>query len=204
MAENKKSFVLYADLIHMVKKLPKDKAGELFLTILQYVNDENPSVTDPLVDIAFEPIKHQMKRDLKKYESIKQQRSEYGRQGGLAKASKSQANLAKANVSLANVAVNDTVNVNDTVTVINNNLQRFKSTQTDQENVYRFAKAIGKVSTVAQVLNHADKHDAGLVLSKPNANYADWLKWFRFYFENMKEGQAITKTFYKNYIPPTS
>ena len=56
MAENKKSFVLYADLIHTVKKMPKEKAGELFLTILSYVNDEQPVVDDMLVDLVFEPI----------------------------------------------------------------------------------------------------------------------------------------------------
>ena len=46
MAEDKKSFLLYADLIHTVKKLPKEKIGDLFLTILEYVNDTNPIVDD--------------------------------------------------------------------------------------------------------------------------------------------------------------
>lgn len=83
MAENKKSFVLYADLIHTVKKLPKEKAGELFLLILEYVNDENPSVSDPLVDIAFEPIRQTMKRDLKKWEKSISEKSIAGHMGNL-------------------------------------------------------------------------------------------------------------------------
>lgn len=83
MAEDKKSFVLYADLIHTVKKLPKEKQGELFMTILSYVNDENPIVDDLLVELVFEPIKLQLKRDLVKYETTKERRRELGRLAGL-------------------------------------------------------------------------------------------------------------------------
>lgn len=83
MAENKKSFILYADLIHTVKKMPKDKAGELFMTILEYVNDLNPIVTDMLVDIVFEPIKQQMRRDLVKWEGVKETKSQNGILGNL-------------------------------------------------------------------------------------------------------------------------
>lgn len=83
MAENKKGFVLYCDLIHTVKKMPKEKIGELFLTILFYVNDENPVVDDLMVDLVFEPIKLQLKRDLQKYEVTKEKRSAIGREGGI-------------------------------------------------------------------------------------------------------------------------
>jgi hypothetical protein len=57
MAEGKKGFILYADIIHTVKKLPMEKRGELFTIILEYVNDENPEVTDLLIDLVWEPIK---------------------------------------------------------------------------------------------------------------------------------------------------
>ena len=72
MAENKKSFLLYCDLIHTVKELPDDKAGELFKHILSYVNDENPVTNDLIIKISFEPIKQQLKRDLQKYEGIRE------------------------------------------------------------------------------------------------------------------------------------
>ena len=36
MAENKKSFVLYCDLIHTVEQLPDEVAGKLFKLILNY------------------------------------------------------------------------------------------------------------------------------------------------------------------------
>lgn len=134
MAENKKSFVLYADLIHTVKKMPKDKAGELFLTILSYVNDEQPVVDDMIVDLVFEPIKRQMKRDLVAYEAKKKQWSEAGKASAEAKKAAKEAeekrskeiNEASTKVndvensstdSTVNVNVNDTVNVNVNETV---------------------------------------------------------------------------------------
>jgi len=67
MAENKKSFLLYCDLIHVVKKLSDDQAGKLLKHILSYVNDENPIMEDVLLDLVFEPIKQNLKRDLQKY-----------------------------------------------------------------------------------------------------------------------------------------
>lgn len=144
MAENKKSFILYADLIHTVRKMPKDKAGDLFLTILSYVNDENPIVEDMVVDLVFEPIKRQMKRDLEKYEITKDKKSNSGVIGNLKrwhidlyeKLNNNEITLEEAKFiaesrkishtdtspsdTIALIAVNDTVNVIDTVTVTDN------------------------------------------------------------------------------------
>lgn len=83
MAENKKSFILYADLIHTVEHMPPDKAGELFLTILEYVNDRNPNPDDLIIKLTFEPIKRQLKRDLKRWELECEQNSVNGRLGNL-------------------------------------------------------------------------------------------------------------------------
>lgn len=63
----------------MVSKLPDDKAGQLFKHILSYVNDENPTTDDLIIQIAFEPIKQQLKRDLVKWEGIREKRSEAGK-----------------------------------------------------------------------------------------------------------------------------
>ena len=43
MAKDKKSFVLYVDLLHTVEKLTDEEAGRLFKHILEYVNDKDPS-----------------------------------------------------------------------------------------------------------------------------------------------------------------
>lgn len=82
MATGKKSFVLYTDLYHTIKKLPKLKAGELFLTILAYVNDENPVIKDLLVEVTFEPIRQQLKRDLEKWNTFQAKQVENGKKGG--------------------------------------------------------------------------------------------------------------------------
>ena len=130
--ENKQSFLLYSDLIHVVKKLTKTQAGELFLTVLQYVNDENPVIKDPIIDLVFEPIKQNLKRDLTKWNNIKIKRSEAGKLGRnkqLATKSKQTEQMpnllntsgqkrAKRAKRAVNVNVNDNVNVN--VNVINN------------------------------------------------------------------------------------
>jgi len=71
MAENKKSFLLYCDIIHTVEKLTDEQAGKLLKHTLKYVNDLNPTPEDILTEIAFEPIKQSLKRDLLKYEGIR-------------------------------------------------------------------------------------------------------------------------------------
>lgn len=82
MAEGKESFILYRDLIHTVRLLTDEQKGKLFLIILEYVNDLNPVVNDPFLMLAFEPIKQQLKRDLKKYESKKELFSMAGMESG--------------------------------------------------------------------------------------------------------------------------
>lgn len=83
MATDKKSFVLYADSYSTIKQLPDEIAGRLLKHIFAYVNDENPQSDDLLLNIAFEPIKTALKRDLKKYEEKKVERSLSGRLGNL-------------------------------------------------------------------------------------------------------------------------
>lgn len=118
MAEGKKSFVLYADLLSVVDKMPDEKAGELLKHILRYVNDLNPETDDLLVQIAFEPIKNQLKRDLKKWEDLKIKRSEAGRKSAEARARKveqkeaNSTSVKSVEQSSTNSTVNDTVTVN--------------------------------------------------------------------------------------------
>lgn len=69
MAENKKSVLLYCDIIHTVDTLTNEEAGKLFKHYLRYINDLNPEAEDRLTSLLFEPIKQNLKRDLKKWES---------------------------------------------------------------------------------------------------------------------------------------
>ena len=76
MAKEKNSFLLYCDTIHTVLKLNDEQAGKLFKHLLKYVNDQNPTPEDIVTEIAFEPIKQSLKRDLIKYEGIRERNSE--------------------------------------------------------------------------------------------------------------------------------
>ena len=118
MAENKKSFVLYADLIHTVNKMPSDKAGDLFKHILSYVNDKNPTTDDLIIELTFEPIKQQLKRDLKRYEEKREQWSKAGqRSAELRKVKQKQRTLTNVESRSTDSTVNVNVNVNDITTL---------------------------------------------------------------------------------------
>lgn len=140
MAENKKSFILYCDQRSVIDMLPDDIAGKLFKHIYAYVNDENPTSDDLLINLAFEPIKLQLKRDLLKWEDSAGTKSINGRLGNLkrwnldlhTKVIKNEITLEDAETiakhrktsqgdnpqspPIANIAVNVTDNVNVTVT----------------------------------------------------------------------------------------
>ena len=75
MAKDKKSFVLYCDIIHTIEQLSDEQAGHLFKHVLYYVNDLNPDTENVITKIAFEPIKQQLKRDLVRYEKIRERNS---------------------------------------------------------------------------------------------------------------------------------
>ena len=121
MAKDKKSFILYSDAIHTVEKLSDTDAGQLLKHLLRYVNDQNPTTDNPLVEIAFEPIKQQLKRDLVKFEDVKGKRSEAGKAGAI-KRWQDIANANKGIQTIANIAVND--NDNDNVNVISKDIYR--------------------------------------------------------------------------------
>ena len=119
MAKDKKGFILYADLIKVVSKLPNETAGKLFKIILSYVNDLEVSIDDLLLEIAFEPIKNQLKRDLVKFEQVKSKRSDAGKRSAELRALKKEEQNSTNSTSVESVqqtSTNPTVTVNDIVT----------------------------------------------------------------------------------------
>lgn len=124
MAEGKKSFILYSDLISVVKKLVlKDRenntnyAGELFLHILMYVNDKEPVPVDFIVEMAFEPIKLSLKRDLQKYDKYIEKQRVNGAKGGRPK-KPTQTEITQPLITKPKKA--DSVSVSDNDSVITN------------------------------------------------------------------------------------
>jgi hypothetical protein len=118
MAKDKKGFILYADQKALFEQLPNEKAGELIKFIFAYVNDENPVSEDLIINLAFTPIKQQLKRDLIKFEETKEKRSEAGK-AGANKRWQNIANDSKRISTIAKIADNVNVNVNDNVKDIN-------------------------------------------------------------------------------------
>ena len=139
MATDKKSVLLYCDLIHTVEKLIKkdrvkgtNNAGELFYHYLQYINDLHPEPINDIVDLTFEPIKQNLKRDLKKWKGTKEVKSISGREGNLKRwhtdlydeykkgvyTLEGAESIAKGRTAIkpiANIAVKDKVNVTGNV-----------------------------------------------------------------------------------------
>ena len=131
MATDKKSFILYADIIGMVEKLPDDQAGRLFKIILDYVNDKDPEVDDLLLQIAFEPIKLSLKRDLSKWVGYIKKQSDNGKKGGRPpidkETQKTQPFLIepkKADSVSVSVSVSDSVSVSVDEETIDNDFEK--------------------------------------------------------------------------------
>jgi|688.fasta_scaffold03753_20 hypothetical protein len=122
MAEDKKGFILYADQKELFSQLPDELAGKLIKHIMAYVNDEDPVSEDIVINIAFTPIKLQLKRDLIKFEETKGRRSIAGKIGAEKRWQtmandgnriQAMANDSKPKQTIAKIAVNDNVNVKE-------------------------------------------------------------------------------------------
>jgi hypothetical protein len=153
MSDNKKSFILYTDLKSVVEKLiTKDRedgtnnTGELFYHILKYVNDEDPKPSNFIIEMAFESIKLQLKRDLIKYEEIK----EKNRQNALSRWSKARKKDSKDMQSYA--TANDRIirNANDADNGIDNEIDNdikdniIKKESEFKESIKPFIQKYGK------------------------------------------------------------
>lgn len=119
MAKDKKSFVLYCDIIHTIEQLSDEQAGHLFKHVLYYVNDLNPDTDNVITKIAFEPIKQQLKRDLVRYEKIRERNSLSARMRWDANACERMPNDAKN-------ADNDNDNDNDINIVLDQKVKKPK------------------------------------------------------------------------------
>ena len=143
MADGKKSFVLYADLLDNIEHLTNEEKGILFNHLLEYVNDKNPILEDRILVTAWKPIEKQLKRDLKKFEEVKTKRSEAGKRSAELRALKTNEQTSTNSTSVESVKqtstnstdndkcnmIYDNVNVNDICNTIYKDIFDFWNSQ---------------------------------------------------------------------------
>lgn len=188
MAENKNSFLLYCDLIHTVKKLSDQKAGELFKHILKYVNDENPETNDQIIDLCFEPIKQSLKRDLRKYELIREKKREAGKKG----AKKRWQNMADANTcqqDMANMAVSVSVSDSDIY-------KSFAHLSITNDEYGKLCKEYGQVNT-DDILDQIENYKAN---NKYKSLYLTAKNWLKKLPKNENEDKLLKKAIELGYV----
>ena len=139
MAKDKKSFIAYCDWIESFEELSDEEAGRLAKHLFRYVNDKNPEAPDKLTKMCFIPIKQALKRDLNKYETIRERNIENGKKGGRPKKPTGLSGLNEK----PKKAVNDNVSVNVNVNDIDNKKEKKK--------VFNFRKSLIDLGVDEQV-----------------------------------------------------
>jgi len=115
MATDKKSFILYCDQKGVWDKLDNEQAGRLIKHVIAYVNDDNPVAPDFITELAFEPIKAVLKRDLKKWETQQEQRKKAGKKSAEVRKRNATSVNERSIPSTGNGSVNGSVSGNVSV-----------------------------------------------------------------------------------------
>lgn len=201
MNDDKRSFILYADLEHTVSKLPDNLAGQLFKLILQQANEREPEPDDLLLQIAFEPIRQQMKRDAEKWKRMREKQSENGRLGGRPKKanviSENPKNPPLFSETQKSLNVNANDNVNDNVNVKDKNIvRRFTPPTRDEVDQYAKSEMIGSETSVDKFHDYytANGWKVGRNAMKDwKAAFRNWIKNEKQYQQNGTHQQATDK-----------
>lgn len=190
MAKDKKSFILYCDQQGLFNKLPDEIAGKLIKHIFAYVNDENPIASDLLLEIAFEPIKLQLKRDLRKYDEYIDKQRVNGSKGGRPtkpnETQKTQAFFDKPKKA-DNVNANANANDNDNET----NKKGFVKPTIEQ--VKEYMREQGMNDIAENWLNHYEAN--GWMVGKNKMK--DWKASVRTWKTNQKNNSATPQIVHK-------
>ena len=176
MAEGKKSFVLYADLLDNIEHLTNEEKGILFNHLLEYVNDNNPILEDRLLVTAWKPIEKQLKRDLKKFEEVKTKRSEAGKRSAELRALKTNEQTSTKSTSVESVKQTSTNptdndkcnmiydNVNDICNTIYKDIFDFWNSQKiivhknlPKEKVFKYALKISTLEEIKESITNYKK-----------------------------------------------
>ena len=194
MANGKKSFLLYVDIIHSVNILNNEEAGQLFKHILDYVNDKNPILEDRLLQATFEPIRQSLKRDLEKYDKRVDVARHNGEKGGrprkaeITQKTQSVKNKPKKPVSVS-VSVSDSVSVIDSVSDSVINLpfdsKRFSNAWSlwkdykKKDFRFTFKSAISESSALSKLHKMSEGHEENALLIIEQSVANGWKGFFQ-------------------------
>lgn len=189
--KNKKSFLLYCDVIHTIKHLSDEKAGKLFKHILSYVNDENPVSDDIILNIAFEPIKQQLKRDLQVYNNIVERNKTNGAKGGRPK---KETQKTQKNPKEPKKPDNDNDNDND-IDIIYNLYPSVcpygkRSTSKNSKDKTKIAKLL-KEKTFEEISSSIKGYLSVMELSNEGKDFKVNLKNFRTFLNNLPSSDEL-------------
>ena len=174
MANGKKSFVLYADLLKSVDHLTDDELGRLFKHILEYVNDLNPTMDDRLIMTAWKPIERTLKEDLKKWETQLEQRRQAGKKSAESRQRKSTSVNERKRASTDSV----TVTVSDIIKTINSFKQPlFKSWVEYRKQIKKPITAISTLESLAKKINNEPLEKCKFVINNSIENGWQGLFW---------------------------
>ena len=79
--DKRESFVLYSNIKDVLDALSDEQSGKLFRAIVDYNNGLEPQLTDPVLKMAFIPIRQGLDSNNKAWEETKKARSEAGKKG---------------------------------------------------------------------------------------------------------------------------
>lgn len=199
MAEDKKSFILYADLINSIDHLTNEEKGILFTHLLDYVNDKNPILTDRLILTAWKPIEEQLKRDLRKFKEVKVKRSEAGKKSAELRQQNSTNSTSVESVEQSSTNSTDSDNVNVNENVNDNDILLKKETK---ETEVLISDSADKIPDEPERKKVAQKKE--IIYPFPSKDFkAQWDLWKVYkkkqhkfqYFDEESEQKALTELF---------
>lgn len=88
MTNNKNSFLIYMNWATIAVNLPEELAGQLFIAICAMQTGKDYEIKDPAIKAIFASIEEKMNEDAESWKKTCERKSEAGKKGGEAKASK--------------------------------------------------------------------------------------------------------------------
>jgi hypothetical protein len=188
------SFVMFTDDLDILDALPDEQAAKLMRVIRDYMKGIEPDLSDPVVNVAFFPIKKHLDDNYEKWCATREERSKSGKMGAearwgkrneepkmakMANAKNDMANIANAKNDMAKMAndskawqsmakmavyVNDNVNVN-----VNDN--------ENVNNITPLTPLEGEKESPKKKFNPKDALEERITDEKLKASIEQWLKY---------------------------